>query len=92
MFALGAGLAGLAGALSLPSGSANPGIDLAVITEAFVVVVVGGLGSLTGAYLAALLIGILQALGVALLPKITLALVFVVMAVVLVVQMRLRRG
>jgi branched-chain amino acid transport system permease protein len=86
VFALGAGLAGLAGVLSLPSGSANPGIDLAIIVEAFVVVVVGGLGSLTGAYLAALLIGVLQALGVALLPKITLVLVFAVMAAVLVAR------
>jgi branched-chain amino acid transport system permease protein len=86
VFALGAGLAGLAGALMLPSGSANGGIDLAVITEAFVVVVVGGLGSLEGAYLAALLIGVLQALGVALLPKVTLVLVFAVMAVVLVIR------
>ena len=44
-------------------------MDLAVITEAFVVVVVGGLGSLTGAYLASLLIGLLQAFGIVLLPK-----------------------
>ena len=86
VFALGAGLAGLAGVLSLPSGSANGGIDLNVITEAFVVVVVGGLGSVTGAYLAALLIGVLQALGIALLPKITLVLVFLVMAVVLMLR------
>ena len=86
VFALGAALAGLGGALSLPSGSANLGIDLAVITDAFVVVVVGGLGSLPGAYLAALLIGLLQTLGIALLPKITLVLVFLVMAAVLVVR------
>ncbi len=86
VFALGSGLAGLGGALGLPSASANPGIDLAVITDAFVVVVVGGLGSLPGAYLAALLIGVLQAFGVALLPKITLVLVFAVMAVVLVLR------
>ena len=86
VFALGAGLAGLAGALTLPDASANPGLDLSLITEAFVVVVVGGLGSVTGAYLAALLIGVLQAFGVALLPKATLVLVFAVMAVVLVLR------
>jgi len=84
VFALGAGLAGLGGALSLPNSSANLGIDLTVITDAFVVVVVGGLGSLPGAFLASLLIGILQAFGIALVPKITLVLVFLVMAVVLV--------
>ena len=86
VFALGAGLAGLGGALMLPSGSANLGIDLSVITDAFVVVVVGGLGSVTGAYLAALLIGLLQSFGVALVPKATLVLVFAVMAVVLMVR------
>ena len=84
VFALGAGLAGLGGALSLPNASANLGIDLSVITDAFVVVVVGGLGSLPGAFVASLLIGILQAFGIVLVPKITLVLVFLVMAAVLV--------
>ncbi|MFC7736554.1 ABC transporter permease [Roseomonas sp. GCM10028921] len=84
VFALGAGLAGLGGALSLPNASANLNIDLSVITDAFVVVVVGGLGSLTGAFLASLLIGVVQAFGIVLVPKITLVLIFLVMAVVLV--------
>ncbi|MFH5925673.1 ABC transporter permease [Roseomonas xinghualingensis] len=84
VFALGAGLAGLGGVLSLPNSSANLHIDLSVITDAFVVVVVGGLGSLPGAFVASLLIGILQAFGIVLVPKITLVLVFLVMAVVLV--------
>lgn len=86
VFALGAGLAGLGGVLSLPSQSANLQMDLAVITDAFVVVVVGGLGSVAGAYLASLLIGVLQAFGIVLVPKITLVLVFAIMAVVLVLR------
>ena len=86
VFALGAGLAGLGGVLALPAGSANLQIDLAVITEAFVVVVVGGLGSIGGAYLAAILIGVLQAFGVVVVPGATLVLVFVVMAAVLVLR------
>ena len=86
VFALGAGLAGLGGALALPDGSANLGMDLSVITDAFVVVVVGGLGSVPGAYLASLLIGLLQAFGIVIIPKATLVLVFVVMAVVLVLR------
>jgi branched-chain amino acid transport system permease protein len=86
VFALGAGLAGLGGALALPDGSANLQLDLSVITDAFVVVVVGGLGSLTGAYLASLLIGVLQALGILLIPKLTLVIAFAVMAVVLVLR------
>jgi branched-chain amino acid transport system permease protein len=86
VFALGAGLAGIGGALALPDGSANLQMDLTSITDAFVVVVVGGLGSLPGAYLASLLIGLLQAFGILLLPQATLVLVFVVMAVVLVLR------
>ncbi len=86
VFALGAGLAGLGGVLGLPDGSANLQIDLNLVTDAFVVVVVGGLGSLSGAYLAAVLIGVLQALGVVLLPKVTIVLVFAVMAGVLVLR------
>ena len=86
VFALGAGLAGIGGALVLPQGSANLAMDLSVITDAFVVVVVGGLGSLSGAFLAAVLIGVLQAAGIAVLPKATLVLVFVVMAAVLIIR------
>jgi branched-chain amino acid transport system permease protein len=86
VFALGSALAGLAGALTLPNNSANLQLDLSVITDAFVVVVVGGMGSLEGAALASLLIGLLQAFGIVLFPQITLVLVFAVMAVVLVLR------
>ncbi len=86
VFALGSGLAGLAGALALPDGSANLGMDVAVVTEAFVVVVVGGMGSITGAFLASVMISVLQTFGILLIPKATLVLVFVVMAAVLVVR------
>ncbi|PWW47013.1 ABC transporter permease [Melaminivora alkalimesophila] len=94
VFALGALLAGLAGALQLPREPASLELDLAVVTGAFVVVVVGGMGSLPGAFLAALLISELKALciwlGVVQLgpltiafPKLTLAAEFLVMAAVL---------
>ncbi len=86
VFALGAGLAGMGGALALPDASANLQIDLNIITDAFVVVVVGGLGSLPGAFLASLLIGVLQSFGIVLFPQATLVLVFVIMAAVLVVR------
>ena len=88
VFALGAGLAGLGGVLSLPDATANLNIDLGVITDAFVVVVVGGLGSLGGAYLASLLIAVAQAFGVLLLPGSTLVLAFLVMAAVLALRPR----
>ena len=97
VFALGALLAGLAGALRLPDEPANLGMDLSVIAEAFVVTVVGGLGSIGGAFVAALIIGLTRALCIALgtvdvlgvavaFPQLTLVAEFVVMAVVLAVK------
>jgi branched-chain amino acid transport system permease protein len=86
VFFLGSCLAGLGGALQLPRDSVNLHMDLSIIAEAFVVVVVGGLGSVTGAYLAAVLIGVMHALGILIFPKITLVLVFLIMAVVLIVR------
>jgi branched-chain amino acid transport system permease protein len=83
---LGAFLAGLGGALQIPRLSASPHMDLTVITDAFVVTVIGGMGSVPGAFLAAVLIGQLNAFGVLVFPKITLVLVFLLMAVVLVVK------
>ncbi len=83
---LGAFLAGLGGALQVPRVAANTGMDLSIITEAFVVTVIGGMGSVPGAFVAALIIGLLQAFGILIFPKITLVLVFLLMAVVLVVK------
>jgi branched-chain amino acid transport system permease protein len=83
---LGAALAGLAGALQIPKSAANPQLDISVIAEAFVVTVVGGMGSVTGAFLSALIIGELQAFGILVFPKVTLVLVFLLMALVLVAR------
>jgi branched-chain amino acid transport system permease protein len=82
---VGCALAGLAGALEIPKATANLQMDLNIITEAFVVVVIGGLGSTLGAFLAALLIGVTHAFGILLLPSFTLLLTFVLMALVLMV-------
>jgi len=95
VFALGALLAGLGGALQLPREPASLNLDLLTIGDAFVVVVVGGMGSIPGAYLAALLIAEIKALcaglgtvdlfGIAFsFSKLTLVAEFLVMAVVLV--------
>ncbi len=97
VFALGAFLAGLAGALQLPREPANLGMDLATVADAFVVTVVGGLGSIPGAFLAAVIIGMTKAMCIALgsqeilgisiaFPKITLVAEFAVMAIVLAVR------
>ncbi|QCK86523.1 ABC transporter permease [Phreatobacter aquaticus] len=83
---LGAFLAGLGGALQIPRLPANTGMDLSIITEAFVVTVIGGMGSVPGAFIAALIIKMLEAFGILIFPKITLVLVFLLMAVVLVVK------
>ncbi|MBM6594783.1 ABC transporter permease [Microvirga pudoricolor] len=83
---LGAFLAGLGGALQVPRVAANTGMDLSVIAECFVVTVVGGMGSVPGAFLAALVIGQLQAFGILIFPKSTLVVVFLLMAAVLVVR------
>ena len=83
---LGCALAGLGGALQLPREPANLQMDVNVIVETFVVVVTGGLGSIGGAFFAALLIGLIHALGVSLFPQATLVLVFLTMAVVLAVR------
>jgi len=95
VFALGAMLAGLGGALQLPREPAHLEMDLNTIGAAFVVVVVGGMGSLPGAYLAALLISLIKALCIWLgvvelfghsvsFSKATLVVDFVVMAAVLI--------
>ncbi len=83
---LGSALAGLGGALQVPREAVNLHMDMAIVVEAFVVVVVGGMGSLTGAFVASLLIGQLQAFGILVFPQITLVLVFLFMAVVLVLR------
>ena len=62
MFALGAALAGLGGALQVAREPANLATDLTAIGDAFVVVVVGGMGSITGAYLAAVIIAEVKAI------------------------------
>ena len=97
VFALGAFLAGLGGALQIPREPAQLFLDLTAISDAFVVVVVGGLGSIPGAFLAALLIGLIkafcvgigtvEALGVTFsFSKLTLVVEFIVMAIVLILR------
>src|SRR6266478_345338 len=86
LVAVGAWLAGLGGALSIPVRSISPGMGELIIIEAFVVVVLGGLGSLRGAFIGSLAIGLLHAYGIVFLPVFELALAYLVMAAVLVVR------
>ncbi|MBV8393568.1 MAG: ABC transporter permease [Alphaproteobacteria bacterium] len=87
VFFVGSVLAGLGGALQIPREPANLDLDLSVIADAFVVTVVGGLGSLGGAFLAAVLIGVAKALCIGTgLSKLVLVVEFVIMGIVLVLK------
>ncbi|MBW2147864.1 MAG: branched-chain amino acid ABC transporter permease [Deltaproteobacteria bacterium] len=86
VFGLGAGLAGLGGALILPLRGTNPDMGLDILPTCFVVVVVGGMGNFPGAIVAGLLIGISQSVIVYFLPQASMVSIFVVMAVVLLIR------
>ena len=86
VFALGVFLAALAGAVQIPRDAVHHAMDLRVIVDVFVVVVIGGLGSIAGAFVASVLVSELNAFGILVFPKISIILVFLVMAVVLIVR------
>jgi branched-chain amino acid transport system permease protein len=85
-FTLGAVLAALGGAFTAPMISVVPGIAVEVIVLAFAVVVIGGLGSMAGAALGALIVGLVRAAAVHLVPVLELFTIYLVMAVVLAVR------
>jgi branched-chain amino acid transport system permease protein len=86
VFAAGAALAAFGGVLGAPVLSASPGLDTRVLILGLVVVVIGGLGSVSGALVGALLIGQVEALGVSLVPTYASFLTFGTMALVLLLR------
>jgi branched-chain amino acid transport system permease protein len=84
VFGLGSALAAVAGVILGAMTSLYPQMGLAFVIDAFIVIVIGGLGSFKGAIAGSLLLGQVQSFGVALLPEFTNPLVFLVMAVVLI--------
>jgi branched-chain amino acid transport system permease protein len=86
VFVFGSGLAGFAGALAAPTVAVALGMDGDVLTTAFVVVVIGGLGSFAGSFISALLVGELQSFGILIFPSISIVLLFALMAVVLIAR------
>lgn len=86
VFMFGSWLAGFGGALAAPTVAVALGMDSDVLTNAFVVVVVGGLGSFAGSFISALLVGLLQSFGILIFPSISIVLLFAVMAIVLIVR------
>jgi branched-chain amino acid transport system permease protein len=80
---LGTALAGLAGVVAAPFLSLSPAMSSDVIIDSFVVVVIGGLGSLAGAFIAAMVLGLVQAIGAVWLPHTSVLLPFLLMVVIL---------
>jgi branched-chain amino acid transport system permease protein len=87
-FTVGTALAALGGALTAPMVAVSPGLGVEVIVLSFAVVVIGGLGSLGGAALGALLVGIVRSMAVRYWPEVELFTVYLVMALVLIVRPR----
>ena len=85
-FTLGCFMAGLGGAIVVPQQGAVLGMGVDALILAFVVVVVGGLGSLEGALLGALMVGVVREFGIALFPEIELAVLYLMAAIVLVIR------
>lgn len=86
VFALGVGLAGLAGALALPMRGAQPLMGDTILTLCFVVVVIGGMGSFAGAILGGLLVGIVESMMALVWPPGTMLSIFAAMALVILVR------
>jgi branched-chain amino acid transport system permease protein len=86
VFGLGTGVAGLAGFLAAPMQGISPEMGGSVLTVAFVVTVVGGMGSLVGAIVAGVLIGVVESLAVLFVPEAAKVSMFVIMALVLLVR------
>jgi len=86
VFAFGAALSGFAGVIAGPLLSTFPGMATEILIDAFVVIVIGGFGSLGGALIASFMIGELQAFGTLLFPDLSMALIYMLMALVLIIK------
>ena len=86
VFSVGAALAAIAGVIAAPFLQADPAMGAAILVDSFVVVVVGGFGSLLGALLASLMIGELQSFGILWFPAFAMVFQFLLMAAVLVLR------
>jgi branched-chain amino acid transport system permease protein len=86
VFSAGSALAAVAGVIAAPFLQADPSMGAAILTDAFVVIVIGGFGSLLGALLASLMIGELQSFGILWFPQFALVFQFMLMAAVLILR------
>ncbi len=85
-FTIGCFMAGLGGAIIVPSQSAVLGMGVDALVLSFIVVVIGGLGSLEGALVGALIVGVIREIGISVFPEIELAVLYLIAAVVLLVR------
>jgi branched-subunit amino acid ABC-type transport system permease component len=86
MFVVSSFLAGLSGALVTPMSSIVPGMDVEIIVEAFIVVVIGGLGSFWGTFWGSMIYGQVLSFGILIFPSFSIFSVFALMAVILIVR------
>jgi branched-subunit amino acid ABC-type transport system permease component len=86
VFIIGSYLAALGGALVAPVSTVNPGMDVEIIINAFIVVVIGGLGSFWGTFLGALIVGTVYSLGILVFPRLSIIFIYVIMVVVLILR------
>ena len=86
VFMLGCWLGGLAGTLMPPMSVVALGSDMEVIIECFIIVVIGGLGSLSGAFIGAIILGLVDAFGIYIIPKLAVAFGFMLMIVILIIR------
>ena len=86
VFLIGTWLAALGGALVAPATSIRPGMDIEVIINAFIVVVIGGLGSFWGTFLGSLIVGIVYSLGIIVAPRLSIVFIYVIMVLVLIIR------
>lgn len=86
VFAIGSAMAGLAGVAVGGLGSLSPGMDVEAVILAFSIVTIGGLGSVKGAIVGALIVGLVQCLGLLVLPQLNIAFIYLVMAIILIIR------
>jgi len=85
-FTMGTALGILSGALMVPIQTAMPGLSVEVIVIAFAIIVIAGLGSIKGALIASLIVGIIRSIGIALFPEIELAVIYLIVIAVLLIK------
>ncbi len=88
VFMFGAWLAGIGGTLAAPMRAIGPSMGEKIIIQSFIVVVIGGLGSFPGAFLGAMILGLISAYGAQFLPRATMALPYILLAVILLTKPR----